>query len=180
MREEALAGRASLHPDQDAAERLARAVLDGAVLPPDSAVAGYWPIGSEIDVRPLLQGLAARGHRLALPVTLRRGLPLGFRVWPFGDPLVNGPFGTSHPAEHSPQIVPDVLLIPLLAFDRAGRRLGYGAGYYDRTLAALPGAQAIGCAFAGQEVPEVPAGPYDMPLPLIATDAGLMVTGGGR
>jgi 5-formyltetrahydrofolate cyclo-ligase len=84
--------------------------------------------------------------------------------------------GTSEPAEGA-LVNPDWLLVPLLAFDRAGRRLGYGGGYYDRTLATLPGAKAIGIAYAGQEMAEVPAGPQDMRLPLIATESGVIICG---
>jgi 5-formyltetrahydrofolate cyclo-ligase len=84
--------------------------------------------------------------------------------------------GTSEPVAGE-ALRPDVVLVPLLAFDRTGRRLGYGGGYYDRTLAALPGAKAIGIAYAGQEMPEVPAGPQDMRLPLIATEDSVIICG---
>ena len=76
-------------------------------------------------------------------------------------------------------MLPDLLLVPLLAFDRSGRRLGYGGGYYDRTLAALPGRRTVGCAFAAQEVAEVPAGPLDARLDVVATECGVIVCGGG-
>ena len=85
-------------------------------------------------------------------------------------------FGTQRPAADDP-LTPDFLFVPLLAFDRAGRRLGYGGGYYDRTLAALPGADWIGVAFAAQEVASVPAGPHDIPMPRVATDQGIVVCG---
>lgn len=173
----ALARRAALDR-AGAGERLAEHVLREAALPPPgTCVAGFWPMGTEIDIRPLLQALEARGHALALPVTPRRGLPLRFRAWRFGAPLAAGPIGTRQPPPEAPEVVPGLLLVPLLAFDRAGRRLGYGGGYYDRTLAALPGAARIGVAFAGQEVPEVPAGPEDVPLPVIATERGLLRCG---
>jgi 5-formyltetrahydrofolate cyclo-ligase len=151
-------------------------VLADCPPPPGAVVAGFWPMGTEIDIRPLLQALEARGHALALPVTPKRGQPLGFRRWRFGEALAHGPMGTRQPAAGE-AVTPDWLLVPLLAFDRAGRRLGYGGGYYDRTLAGLPGALAIGCAFAAQEVPEVPAGPEDVRLPRIATEAGIILCG---
>lgn len=178
-RQAALARRAAVDPT-GTAERLCDHVLREAPLPPPGAcIAGFWPMGSEIDIRPLLEALAARGHLLALPVTPRRGNPLRFRAWRFGAPLEPGPFGTRHPPGDAPEVMPDLLLVPLLAFDRVGRRLGYGAGYYDRTLAGLPGAARIGIAFAAQEAAEVPAGPEDVPLPLIATEAGLVRTAAG-
>jgi len=113
---------------------------------------------------------------LALPVTPPRGQPLLFRRWRFGTPLVPGRFGTSVPPEDAPVVAPNALLVPLLAFDAAGRRLGYGGGYYDRTLAALPGVWALGVAFAGQQVAKVPAGAHDVPLHGIATEAGFFRT----
>lgn len=152
---------------------LARHVLALCPPPPGAVVAGYWPMGDEVDIRPLLDALAERGHALALPVTPPRGQPLRFRRWRPGEALAPGPFGTSFPAEGE-EVRPDWLLVPLLAFDRAGRRLGYGGGYYDRTLAGLPRATALGCAHAVQEVPEVPAGPEDARLARVATENGVV------
>lgn len=174
----ALARRAALDA-KGAGAALAEIVLRDAPPPPGAVVAGFWPMGTEIDIRPLLQALAARGHGLALPVTPRRGLPLVFHRWGWGDPLAAGPFGTRQPASGQ-AVRPDMLLVPLLAFDRAGRRLGYGGGYYDRTLPALPGAIALGVAFAAQEVAEVPAGPDDWRLDRVATEAGVIACGAGR
>jgi 5-formyltetrahydrofolate cyclo-ligase len=144
-----------------------------AAPPAGAVVAGFWPMGREIDIRPLLLALAGRGHLIALPITPKRGLPLHFRRWRPGEELARGPLGTRQPATGE-ELRPDWLLVPLLAFDRAGRRLGYGGGYYDRTLARLPEATAIGCAYACQEVPEVPAGPEDFRLHAIATEAGII------
>lgn len=157
--------------------RLAGHVLGACPPPPGAIVAGFWPMGTEIDIRPLLLALAGRGHVLALPETPARGRPLVFRRWRFGQPLRRGPLGTRQPAREAEALRPDWLLVPLLAFDRSGGRLGYGGGYYDRTLAGLPGAVAIGCAHAVQEVPEVPVGPEDVRLPRIATDRGVVVCG---
>jgi 5-formyltetrahydrofolate cyclo-ligase len=180
-RKVALARRAAADP-QGAGEALAAVVLRDCPPPPGALVAGFWPMGQEIDLRPLLHALHARGQALALPVTPRRGQPLRFRRWQPGDPLAHGPMGTRQPAA-GPEVTPDWLLVPLLAFDRAGRRLGYGGGYYDRTLAGLPHAHAIGIAYAAQEMhdpPGVPAGPNDARLPRVATEKGVVDCGGAQ
>lgn len=175
LRQAALTRRATLDPE-GAAEALAAVVLAHCPPPPGALVAGFWPMGAEIDIRPLLQRLEQAGHRLALPVTPPRGAPLEFRLWRFGEALRPGRFGTSVPGGGE-VVRPDWLLVPLLAFDRRGARLGYGGGYYDRSLAGLPDAQAIGVAFAGQEVAAVPTGAYDRPLAGIATEAGFIPAG---
>lgn len=154
--------------------RLAEVVLAQCPPPANAVVSGFWPIGDEIDIRPLLAALDARGHAICLPETPKRGVPLIFRRWRPGEALVPGRFGTSHPTGDA--VAPDFVLVPLLAFDRRGHRLGYGAGYYDRTLAALPGAFRLGCAYASQEVDEVPAGPHDARLDAVATELGLVRT----
>jgi 5-formyltetrahydrofolate cyclo-ligase len=142
------------------------------LLPPAAIVAGFWPLAGEIDIRPLLTALHQAGHTLALPHTPPRGRPLTFRRWQPGDTLQLGRFGTQIPT--GPAVTPTVLLVPLLAFDRRGYRLGYGGGYYDRTIAALPGVATIGCAFAAQQIPAVPSGVTDMPLDRVATERGLI------
>lgn len=171
----ARAKRATL-ANTEAPVRLADAMLAQHAPPKGAIIAGYWPMGEEMDPRPLMLALASRGHALALPITPPRGQPLAFRAWAPSAALRPGPLGTSEPVAGE-ELRPDVLLVPLLAFDRAGRRLGYGGGYYDRTLATLPGAKAIGIAYAGQEMPEVPAGPQDFRLPLIATEVGVIICG---
>ncbi|MBI3444263.1 MAG: 5-formyltetrahydrofolate cyclo-ligase [Magnetospirillum sp.] len=152
-------------------------VLD---IPARAVVAGYWPLGDEIDPLPLLRDLAGRGCILALPVVTETGQPLDFRQWNLDEGLEPGPHGTRHPLAPAPSVIPSVVLVPLLAFDLRGFRLGYGGGYYDRTLARLRqggGVAAIGLAFAAQEVEEVPAGPWDQRLDRIATEQGMIVTG---
>lgn len=140
--------------------------------PVGAVVSGFWPIGQEIDIRPLLLALHKRGHPIVLPETPKRGNPLIFRLWYPGAAMVQERFGTFRP--DGPVLVPDSLLVPLLAFDRRGYRVGYGAGYYDRTLAALPGRYRLGVAYAAQELDEVPAGAYDERLDAVATERGVI------
>jgi 5-formyltetrahydrofolate cyclo-ligase len=148
-------------------------LLDAVPLPLGCAVSAFWPLGAEIDTRPLLEALQARGHVNGLPVVVARGQPLTFRRWQLGEPLVKASFGVMVPSPEAPVVVPHVAVTPLLAFDRQGYRLGYGGGFYDRTLALLragPGVVAVGYAFAAQEVEAVPRAPYDEPLDWLVTD----------
>ncbi|MGI4978122.1 MAG: 5-formyltetrahydrofolate cyclo-ligase [Janthinobacterium lividum] len=143
-----------------------------SLVPPDLAVSGTWPLPGELDLRPLLAALHARGQAVLLPETTPRGTPLVFRRWTPDTPMVAGRFGTSHPDSEAAD--PQLLLVPLLAFDDRLMRLGYGGGYYDRTLAGLPGCRAIGFAYARQQVASIPTGPFDMPLDAIVTEAGIL------
>lgn len=172
-RKQALAQRAGQDPALGAL--LAEHVLREMPPAPGVAVSGFWPMDGEIDIRPLLEALFARGHPVLLPQTPKIGNPLIFRHWHPGAVMVRERFGTLRPEGEIG--VPGVVLAPLLAFDRAGRRLGYGGGFYDRTLRGLPGVPAIGCAFAAQELDEVPAGDYDARLAAIATERGVFVPG---
>jgi 5-formyltetrahydrofolate cyclo-ligase len=153
---------------------LSEHVLRDVALAPGTPVSGFWPLPGEIDIRPLLTALHGRGHPVLLPVTPPRGQPLTFRRWTPGAALLRERFGTHCPAPDAPEGVPRTLFVPLVAFDRTGRRLGYGGGYYDRTLGALPGARAIGCAFAAQELDAVPADHYDVRLSAVATERGVL------
>ncbi len=165
-----------LHWDaQMAGEALTICVLRDCAPPPSAVVAGYWPMGAEIDIRPLLAALHDRGHPVVLPVTSKIGERLTFRRWHPGATMVPERFGTMRP--DGAAMEPDMLLIPLLAFDAAGGRLGYGGGFYDRTLVALPGRFRLGCAFAAQQVDAVPAGPYDVRLDAVATENGMIRCG---
>lgn len=125
-------------------------------------------MGDEVDLRPLFHSLCEEGWQILTPETPPKGSPLLFRQWKPACSMQEGRFGTVHP--DGPVDVPDVILVPMLAFDRRGYRLGYGGGYYDRTLAALPDARPIGYAFSVQEVPHIPVGPFDVPLPVIVTE----------
>jgi 5-formyltetrahydrofolate cyclo-ligase len=165
----ALARRARCNPAWGT--QLAAHVLEKCPPPKDSIIAGFWPLDGEINILPLLTGLADRGYQLCLPVTPTRGEPLIFRSWTPGDVLEAGRFKTLHPKAEIPAI-PDFILTPLLAYDRFGHRLGYGAGYYDRTFTALPNAYRLGCAFSAQQLEHVPHGPHDTKLHAIATETG--------
>ena len=146
-------------------------------------VAGYWPMGDELDLRPLLQALHARGFALALPVMVGPARPLIFRRWQPEDALCAAEFGTQEPTADKAVCRPDVLLVPLLAFDSQGGRLGYGGGFYDRTLAQFraegEGVCALGVALSAQEVPAVVWGPHDQPLDGIITEQGVRFFGEG-
>lgn len=137
-------------------------------------IGGIWPLPSEVDTRPLLQALSETGFTLALPRTPRKGKPLSFHHWVWGEPLRNGPHGTREPPADAARLTPDVVLVPLLAFTRCGARLGYGGGYYDRTLSALrlanPAVFACGVGFAAQEASELPMDGYDQNLDAILTE----------
>ena len=140
---------------------------------PGVIVSGFMPLKSEINPLPLMQRLAEAGARLALPAIAGRGKPLIMRAWQFGAPLDRGQWGIREPKADAPEVEPDILLVPLLAFDRAGFRIGYGAGYYDMTIRRLRGLKAVtavGIAFAAQEVPEVPKTERDARLDLVLTE----------
>ncbi len=136
-----------------------------------SLVAAYRPIRSEIDPLPLAAAIAGPGAAIALPVTV--GDHIEFRGWRPGESLARGQLGIEEP--EGPEVAPDLLLVPLLAFSRAGGRLGYGAGHYDRYLAARPGLRTVGVAFAAQEMQGLPLERHDVPLMAIATERELIV-----
>jgi len=136
-------------------------------------VGGIWPLPGELDTRPLMTALAAQGQELSLPCTPRKGKPLTFRAWLPGSRLKAGPYGTREPYPEQAEVFPTLVLVPLLAFTASGDRLGYGGGFYDRTLASLRARQdifACGIAFAAQEATQIPTGPYDVPLDGVLTD----------
>lgn len=174
FRRRAMQTRDAAAPDAMAASQgVMRLFMDTLCPAAPSVISGFSPIGSEIDTIPLLSALIRHGHEVALPVVTGRGEPLLFRKWSSGDEMSVGPFGVQEPLATSPERVPEVLLVPLLAFDRRGYRLGYGGGFYDRTLARLrknAKPVAVGVAFAVQEVDAVPVAEYDQPLNWIVTE----------
>jgi 5-formyltetrahydrofolate cyclo-ligase len=139
-------------------------------------VSGYFPIRNEIDPTPLMQKLAGQGARLALPCVNARGQSLTFRAWSPGDRLMLGSLGIPEPSPAAAEVIPDIMLVPLAAFDRSGHRIGYGAGHYDHTFAHLRKAKAvigIGVAFAAQEIESVPALAHDVALDYVLTEKKL-------
>lgn len=145
-----------------------------ALIPDGATVSAYLPIGSEIDTIPLIDRLARRGLRLALPHVPSCDGTMRFLAWLPGDPLPSGPMGLRQPDAAAPEIDPDIVITPLLAFDGAGNRLGYGAGHFDRAFARLGGARRIGVAWSAQRVDDVPVDAWDMPLHAVATEAELV------
>lgn len=142
-------------------------------LPEGAIVSAYWPMGDELDPRPLIHRIQAAGHAVGLPVVVAKGAPLIFRDWTPETRFVPGGFKTEIPEPSAPEVVPTILLVPLLAFDLKGYRLGYGGGFYDRTLVKLRAAgevTAIGFAYEGQRVDAVPRAEYDQPLDAILTE----------
>ena len=142
-------------------------------VPQGAIVSGYSPMKSEFNPVPLMRKLAEAGAQLALPVVAGRGKPLTMRAWSFGEELGSGVWGIREPKADAPEVFPDILLVPLAAFDRNGHRIGYGAGYYDKTITrirAMKPTIAIGVAFAAQEIDRVPATPFDARLDLVLTE----------
>jgi 5-formyltetrahydrofolate cyclo-ligase len=173
VRESAKAHRAALaRACPDFAQHIA-AFVDDLKIAKGAIVSSYWPMGDEADPRALANALATRGHTLALPVVVAKKSPLHFRAWREGGALIVHPFGMHEPPESAARVTPDVLLVPLLAFDTRGTRLGYGGGFYDRTLHALATKRAIGVAFAGQEVETLPCHEHDHPLDAVITEKGV-------
>jgi 5-formyltetrahydrofolate cyclo-ligase len=174
LRRAALARRDALPP----AERMraAYAIAERGLpvkVTPGTVVSGFSPLKTEISPLPLMRRLADAGASLALPVVVGRGQPLVMRAWSFGAPLVSGVWGIREPPADAPEAFPDILIVPLVAFDRRGHRIGYGAGYYDMTitrLRAMKPVTAIGVAFATQEIAAVPATPRDARLDLVLTE----------
>lgn len=157
---------------QAAAETIAARALPVEVTA-GTIVSGFMPMKTEINPLPLLRKLAGQGATLALPCIAGRGKPLIMRAWKIGDAFKEGQWGIREPLPEAPEVAPDIVIVPLAAFDRAGHRIGYGAGYYDMTLSALRAKMkvvAIGIAFAAQEIPHVPATERDERLDFVLTE----------
>ena len=174
LRAAALAKREALSDEQraDAAQALAKRKLPFEITP-GMVVSGYSPIRGEIDPAPLMRKLAEQGAKLALPAVMARGKSLAFRAWSPDDRLMLGALGIPEPSPAAAELVPDIMLVPLAAFDAAGHRIGYGAGHYDFTLEHLRKAKAItavGVAFAVQQIKAVPALPHDVALDYVLTE----------
>ncbi|WP_409433311.1 5-formyltetrahydrofolate cyclo-ligase [Litorimonas sp. RW-G-Af-16] len=136
-------------------------------------IGGIWPLKNEIDPRPLMQSLHAQGYTLSLPCTPTVGQPLTFRAWSPGDALKEGPYDTREPFPDKAEVLPTLVLVPMLAFTMTGKRLGYGGGFYDRTLATLKSRHdvfACGIAYAAQEAPDLPTDEFDHRLDGILTE----------
>jgi 5-formyltetrahydrofolate cyclo-ligase len=137
--------------------------LDAMELSPDTVVSGYWPIRGELDLRPWLAGLAARGVRVALPVVEARAAPLGFRLWTPEARMERGAWNIPVPADGGP-VTPDIVLAPLVGVDRAGYRLGNGGGYFDRTLAILCPREVVGVGHPSALMETIHPMPWDIPM----------------
>ncbi len=179
-RTERLAARDAIPAEERMAKSLAMLGHGGEAIAiePGTIVSGFLPIRSEADIRPLMERLRARGARLCVPVILDRQT-IVFREFLPAAPLVSSGFGTVGPGPEAAVLDPDIMLVPLSAFDRTGHRIGYGAGHYDRAIDRLwqkgLDPQLIGIAFDCQEVPSVPAEPHDARLDAILTESGLSI-----
>lgn len=181
LREQVFARRDALDPDWrlQASSRIVLHALPFVLAARLAPVAAYWPMRSEVDPRPLMAWLHASGVRICLPVVGEETSRMVFRAWAPGDTLARSSLGVMEPAATAAEVQPRLVLTPLAAFDRAGRRIGYGRGHYDRTLAALSGdggpLSRIGLAFAAQEVDAVPTEPHDQPLDAVITEDGVQL-----
>ncbi len=184
LRNEALARRGALESSlrESFSARLADQGLALARRVGADVVSAFLPIRDEPDTLPLLAALAAHGFRTALPVTASRGAPLVFRRWRVGDATRRGPMGLREPPADAEAVDPDLLFVPLACFDRRGHRIGFGAGHYDRSLAALRAAgraTAVGVAFSASQIPEIPDEPHYQRLDFVLTERELIDCGIG-
>lgn len=176
LRQDAVRQRAALaDADRKTASKAAAAhFINGIDVSPDQMIAAYWPIRDEIDCRPVLAHLMDNGQPLSLPAVVGENDPLVFRRWAVGAALYEAGFGTLGPAKDAEIVEPDMIIIPLLGFDRQGNRLGYGKGHYDRTIAVMQKKPVlVGYAFAAQKMPDIPAEPHDVPLNYLVTENGV-------
>lgn len=174
LRTMALAAREALTAEQRTAAALAIAAHKLPFdITPGAVVSGYSPIRGELDPTPLMLSLAARGARLALPAIMARGKALSFRAWSPGDRLTLGSLGILEPSPVAEELTPDIMLVPLAAFDHSGHRIGYGGGYYDYTFSHLRETKhviGVGLGFVVQQIKIVPALAHDVPLDYVLTE----------
>lgn len=173
FRQQAKAARLEAYHAQSHAGEMIAKQLVAMAKPNGSAISAFWPLAEELDTLPLLHALHQQGHQMLLPVMLGAGQPLQFACWQPGDELVEAAFKTLEPSKDKARMQPDIMLCPLLAFDRRGYRMGYGGGFYDRSIAQISQHKqvlTIGLAFAAQEVSQVPTGEFDVPLDMIVTE----------
>lgn len=182
LRRKAHAARAALTAEfrSEAAAAVSRHFLASAALPAHATVAGYWGIRDELGCQAILVQLMERGHTVLLPVVVAQRAALELRVWEPGAALTDAGFGTLAPSEQAPRATPDLILLPLLGFDADGTRLGYGGGYYDRTLAQFHRRpRLVGLGFAAQELDHIPRADHDIPLDAVVTELGVRAFGEG-
>ena len=164
----------------EAPEQLSTHLATALAKTPVGEVAGYLPVNSEMDTRFAQADLARRGWAVGLPCVEVEDAPLEFRLWEMGDPLIEGPYGIEMPSPEAELLSPTVVLVPMLAFDVEGHRLGYGGGYYDRSIEKLRKSHSVltvGLAFAGQLVKSVPRDDHDQVLDMIVTERGIWLPG---
>jgi len=165
----------------EAAEAASAHFFEGIALAQGEVVAAYWRIRDEMDCQPILVRLMDSGQPVCLPVVIGDGEPLELRLWQEGAPLYPAGFGTLAPEELAPRVEPDVIIMPLLGFDDRGTRLGYGGGYYDRTLAKLAKKpRLVGLAFSAQKLDHIPRDGHDIPLDAVVTEAGVIHFGSSQ
>ena len=179
LRKQAIADRAALIAridPQAAALAVSDRFLDTFAPAAGTVVSAFWPVGEEFDIKPLIEALHARGCVCVLPVVTVKHMPLTFRVWTPGMPFIVSSFGIPEPGPDCPPATPDISIVPLLAFDDEGFRLGYGGGYYDRTIEQLrllqrdPPYVTVGVGFEGQRAESLPHERFDQPLDWILTE----------
>lgn len=183
LRRDAHARRAAIPPPNRAehARAIAGHFFEHIAYGPQDVIAGYWRIRDETDCQPILVRLMDAGQTVVLPVVQGDQAPLDMRVWQADTPLYEAGFGTLAPPDLAPRAAPDLVLVPLLGFDGKGTRLGYGGGYYDRTIAALEKKPLlVGLAYAAQEFDEIPREAHDVPLDAIVTEEGVRFFGATR
>lgn len=182
IRKAVLARRATIDPAVAGprAEAVAQRIMGLLSRFPVGAISAFRSFGDEIGTAPLLMALDAAGYRIGLPIVIGKGKPLVFRQWRPGDVMGSGPYGIEQPLPAAPEIEPGILIVPMAAFDASGYRVGYGGGFYDRSLAGLRARKpviAIGLAYDEQEVEAVPRDAYDARLDHLVTPTRTMSFG---